>query len=207
MNQNLFIVSKCMALAGVLLLSACIGPQARLQDGATYVLTSNLPAQSDRVKSVSSVLVSPMRAHPGFDTPRMAYRRESNQIAYYANNRWIEAPARMLTPLVIQALEASNAFSAVVQAPGSVHTALRLDTELVNLSQDFEVQPSHMQLVLRAQLVDTQAQTILASRTFAARTSAASEDARGGVTAANQMLPGMLTQLADWVAQMGVRKP
>jgi len=147
-----------------------------------------------------------MRAHPGFDTPRMAYRREPNQIAYYANNRWVEAPARMLTPLVTQALEASSAFGAVVQAPGTVHTALRLDTELVNLSQDFSVQPSTMYLILRAQLVDTNTQSILASQLFEARAKAITEDARGGVEAANQLLPDVLTQLSRWAAQ-NKRKP
>lgn len=207
MNQTLFIGCKYFTLLGLVLLTSCVGPQGRPHDsGATYVLRSTLPQQSGYSSSAPTLLVSPMRAHPGFDTPRMAYRREPNQIAYYANNRWVEAPARMLTPLVTQALEASSAFGAVVQAPGTVHTALRLDTELVNLSQDFSVQPSTMYLILRAQLVDTNTQSILASQLFEARAKAITEDARGGVEAANQLLPDVLTQLSRWAAQ-NKRKP
>ncbi len=207
MNQTLFIGYKYFTLLGLVLLTSCVGPQGRPHDsGATYVLRSTLPQQSGYSSSAPTLLVSPMRAHPGFDTPRMAYRREPNQIAYYANNRWVEAPARMLTPLVTQALEASSAFGAVVQAPGTVHTALRLDTELVNLSQDFSVQPSTMYLILRAQLVDTNTQSILASQLFEARAKAITEDARGGVEAANQLLPDVLTQLSRWAAQ-NKRKP
>ena len=207
MNQTLFLGSKYFALLSLALLTACVGPQGKPHDGGTtYVLRSMLPLQSGYSNSAPTLLVSPMRTHPGFDTPRMAYRREPNQIAYYANNRWVEAPARMLTPLVTQALEASSAFGAVVQAPGTVHATLRLDTELVNLSQDFSVQPSTMHLVLRAQLVDTNTQSILASQLFEARAKASTEDARGGVEAANQLLPEVLTQLSRWAAQ-NKRKP
>lgn len=207
MNQTLFIGYKYFALLGLLLLTACVGPQGKLNDGGTtYVLRSTLPQQPGYTSAAPTLLVSPMRAHPGYDTPRMAYRREPNQIAYYANNRWVEAPARMLTPLVTQALEASSAFGAVVQAPGTVHATLRLDTELVNLSQDFGVQPSTMYLALRAQLVDTNTQSILVSRLFEASAKAGTEDARGGVEAANLLLPDVLTQLSRWAAQ-NVRKP
>lgn len=207
MNQTLFLSTKYFALLGLALLTACVGPQGKSHDAdTTYVLRSALPQQPGYTHSAPTLLVSPMRAHPGFDTPRMAYRRDPNQIAYYANNRWVEAPARMLTPLVTQALEASSAFGAVVQAPGTVHTALRLDTELVNLSQDFSVQPSVMHLVLRAQLVDTNTQSIRASQLFEARAKAGTEDAHGGVEAANQLLPDVLTQLSRWAAQ-NKRKP
>ena len=120
MKQSLFFGCKLLILVGLMSMAACVGPQGKSQDGATYVLRSVLPVKPLTGKSSPTLLVSPMRAHPGFDTPRIAYMREPNQIAYYAYNRWVEAPARMLTPLVTQALEASNAFGAVVQAPGTV---------------------------------------------------------------------------------------
>lgn len=194
-------------LAGLMLLAACVGPQSKPQDGATYFLSAALPAKRSDAPSVLTLAVSPMRAHPGFDTPRMAYLREPNQLEYYAYNRWVEAPARLLTPLLTQALEASGAFGAVVQAPTSLPTALRLDTELIHLTQDFSVKPSRMHLLLRAQLVDTQTQTLRASRSFEVQAPAVSEDARGGVAAVNRVLPELLSELAEWVAQASVKRP
>jgi len=196
-----------IALAGLALLAACVGPQGKSQDSATYLLSAALPLKPGNAKSTQTILVAPMRAHPGFDTPRMAYVREPNQIAYYAYNRWVEAPARMLTPLVTQALDASQGFSAVVQSPGAVHTQLRLETELVSLTQDFSVKPSRMHLVLRAQLVDTQTQSIRGSRSFETQAPAGSEDARGGADAVNRALPEMLGRLAEWVAQASANRP
>lgn len=198
---------KIIPFAGLLLLAACVGPQGKSQDTATYLLSAALPTKPNNVKSASTILVLPMRAHPGFDTSRIAYRREPNRLEYYAFNRWVEAPARMLTPLVTQALEASGAFSAVVQAPASAHTQLRLDTELVNLTQDFSVKPSRLHLMLRAQLTDTGTQAIRASRNFEVQVPAPSEDARGGVEAANRVLPDVLTRLAEWAAQASVNRP
>jgi len=202
MSRFTFIV-----LAGLALLAACVGPQGKSQDSATYLLSAAAPIKSGNVKSPHTILVAPMRAHPGFDTPRMAYVREPNQIAYYAYNRWVEAPARMLTPLLTQALEANQSFAAVVQAPGSVHAQLRLETELVSLTQDFSVKPSRMRLVLRAQLVDTQTQSIKGSRGFEVQAPASSEDARGGADAINRALPELLGRLAEWVAQASANRP
>ena len=206
MKLNLLFGGKLIIAVGLVVLSACVGPQGKLQESAHYLLKSSLPVKPGYSPSAPTLLVSPMRAHPGFDTPRMAYMRDPNQLAYYANNRWVEAPARMLTPLVTQAMEASSAFGAVVQAPGTVHAALRLDTELINLTQDFSVKPSRMQLGLRAQLVDANTQTIRASRTFVMQASASSEDAHGGVEAVNRILPDILSQLSEWAVQASATK-
>ena len=149
MREKLVFGFKCIALAGLTLLAACVGPQGKSQDNASYLLSAVLPAKPSNTKSVLTIMVLPMRAHPGFDTPRMAYLREPNRLEYYAYHRWVEAPARMLTPLVTQALEASGAFRAVVQAPGSAQTQLRLDMELVQLTQDFSVKPSRLHLLLQ----------------------------------------------------------
>lgn len=207
MAQKIRNILYGIMLAMLALLTACVGPQGKSQDSATYLLSATLPLKTGNAKSTHTILVAPMRAHPGFDTPRMAYVREPNQIAYYAYNRWVEAPARMLTPLVTQALEANQAFAAVVQAPGAVHTQLRLETDLVSLTQDFSVKPSRMRLVLRAQLVDTQTQSIRGSRSFEVQAPASSEDARGGADTMNRALPEMLGRLAEWVAQASANRP
>lgn len=202
---------QLLALAGLMLLTACIGPQGKSHDGgATYYLSAAIPSKSgnnEKLVPPVTLLVAPMRAHPGFDTSRMAYLREPHRLEYFAHNQWVEAPARMLTPLVVQALEASSVYSAVVQASSSVPAPLRLDTELIQLAQDFSAHPSRMRLRVRAQLVDIQTQTIRAGRLFEVQAASASEDARGGVAALNQVLPEMLTQLAEWAAQASVQRP
>ena len=189
-----------MSLIGLALLAACVGPQGKQADTATYLLSAALPTKSGSAKSALTVLVTPMRAHPGFDTPRMAYVREANRIEYYAYHRWVEAPARMLTPLLAQALESSGAFGAVVQSSASVRANFRLDTELVSLIQDFTQQPSRVRLRVRAQLVDPGSGAVMATRTFEAHVNSTSEAAQGGAAAANRATAEMLAQIRDWCA-------
>jgi len=189
-----------IGLIGLVLLAACVGPQGKQADTATYLLSAALPAKSVSAKSAVTLLVTPTRAHPGFDTPRMAYVREANRIEYYAYHRWVEAPARMLTPLIAQALESGGAFGAVVQSPASVRANLRLDTELVSLMQDFTQQPSRVRLALRAQLVDAGSGAVIATRTFEAHVSATAEAAQGGAEAANRAAVEILSMLRDWCA-------
>jgi len=189
-----------ISLIGLVLLAACVGPQGKQQEAATYLLSAALPAKSANAKSALTLLVTPTRAHPGFDTPRMAYVREANRIEYYAYHRWVEAPARMLTPLIAQALESGGTFGAVVQSPASVRANLRLDTELVSLMQDFTQQPSRVRLALRAQLVDAGSGAVIATRTFEANVSATAEAAQGGAEAANRAAVEILSMLRDWCA-------
>lgn len=189
-----------ISLIGLVLLAACVGPQGKQADMATYLLSATLPAKSVSAKSALTLLVTPTRAHPGFDTPRMAYVREANRIEYYAYHRWVETPARMLTPLIARALESGDAFGAVVQSPASVRANLRLDTELVSLMQDFTQQPSRVRLALRAQLVDASSGAVIATRTFEAQVIATAEAAQGGAEAANRAAVEILSMLRDWCA-------
>ena len=106
----------------------------------------------------------------------------------------------MLAPLLAQALEQAGAFRAVVRTTNPIPADLRLDTELIRLQQDFTAQPSRVELALRAQLYDVNSKTILAVREFDATETATSEDAYGGVMAANRALERLLVQLTDFCA-------
>ena len=184
-------------LVGLVLLAGCVGLGTQTET-ATYLLSASLPAKTVSAKSATTLLVSPTRAHPGFDTPRMAYVREANRLEYYAYHRWVEAPARMLTPLIAQSLEANGSFGAVVQSPASVRGNLRLDTELVNFIQDFTQKPSRLRMTLRAQLVDLASGAVLGTRTFESQINASAEAAPGGAAAANLATAEILSQLTEW---------
>jgi cholesterol transport system auxiliary component len=144
--------------------------------------------------------VSPPRARAGFDTARMVWVRQAHGLETYARNRWADAPARMLAPLLVQALERSGAFHAVVPSPSGVAAGLRLDTELVRLQQDFTVKPSEVRFTLGAQLIDTATQRVIATAEFDETEKCESEDAYGGVRAANRALERLLVRVAEFCA-------
>lgn len=144
------------------------------------------------------LIVTTPRAHGGYDTSRMAYMQQAYGLRYYTLSRWADTPARMLAPLLAEAVQQTGRFQALYTAPGSIAAELRLDTELVRLHQDFTRQPSVLQLALRAQLVDVSKGRVIATRLFDISVPAATDDAYGGVVAANQAVAQLLPEVAQF---------
>ena len=189
------------------LLAGCTAMRPpRVENPTLYLLDAQPAAVAGRLRRELTLAVDLPRARSGFATPQMAYVREPHKLDYYAKSRWVDTPARMLAPLLAQALAQSGDFRAVVLAPSSVAADLRLDTELIRLQQDFATQPSRVQLTLRVQLIDVKADKVLAARKFDEVESAPSDDAYGGVIAANRALRRLLGGLEEFcVAASGDR--
>jgi cholesterol transport system auxiliary component len=187
------------ALMSALLLAACTGfsaPQVASED--IYVLEALRVTKPANVKRNLVLAISEPRTRPGFDTSRMVYVQQPHELNYFVASRWADTPAHMLEPLLVQAMEQTGGFRAVVRTPGAVPADVRLDIDLVRLQHDFVSRPSRVQLTLRAQLIDVRGQRVLAVKQFEESENAASDNAYGGVTAANRALQGVLDQLADF---------
>ena len=188
-------------LALVLLLSGCAGLQpAPVRNPDTHVLAATAIAQGAGPKRDLVLEVGMPRAWPGFDTLQMAYVRRPYELDYFVTAQWADSPARMLGPLLAQSLEQTGSFRAVMQAPSAVPADLRVNTELVRLQQNFGTRPSRVELALRVQLIDVRAKRVLASQLFDESENAPTDDAYGGVTAANVALQRLLEQLAAFCA-------
>lgn len=148
-----------------------------------------------------TLIVNPPHAAAGFSSPRIVYLREAHQLEYYAHSEWIDSPARMIAPLIVKALSDSGRFRAVVMTPSAADSDLRLDTEIVRLQHELDVQPGVVRFTLRATLVDNRTRKVLAWREFDERAAAPSETPYGGVLAANQVVQTVLVQLARFCAE------
>jgi cholesterol transport system auxiliary component len=142
-----------------------------------------------------TLIVNPPRAAAGFDSPRMLYVRRAHRVEAFANSEWVEAPARLLAQPIVAELQRSNMLRSVVAAPSAATADWRLDVELLHLQQDFTVVPSRLRLSVRATLIDTATRRVLASREFSHSVAAPSEDAYGGVLAAQAALQAVLGEL------------
>jgi cholesterol transport system auxiliary component len=182
-----------------MLLAGCTGLHApQVESSHIYVLDARAPDKTAQTKRDLVLAVSMPRARPGFDTSRIAYLHQPHELEYFVSNRWADTPARMLEPLLVQTLEQTRSFRAIVRTPGAVPANIRLDTELVRLQQDFGTQPSRVQITLRAQLIDVTDQRVLAVKLFDETENAISDNAYGGVITANRLLQRVLNQLSDF---------
>jgi cholesterol transport system auxiliary component len=129
----------------------------------------------------------------------MLYLRHPHQIEAFAQHVWADTPAQMLAPLLVRALERQGALAAVLRAPSGARADLQLETDVLTLEQDFNVSPSVVRLALRLVLLDAASRRPLATREFAASQAAPSEDAEGGVAAAQALTRRVLGEVSDWV--------
>lgn len=165
-----------------------------LDDGASQPIRTPAPP------GAPSLLVNLPRAAAGLDTRWIAYQRQPQRIEYYTASEWLDTPARLLAPLLVRAIERSQAFGVVLAAPAAAQAQWRLDTEILRLQQNFGAGPSQVRLTLRAVLVDAQSRVVLATREFDASVPAASEDAAGGAAAAQRAALQLAQALADFCA-------
>ena len=70
--------------------------------------------------SAPTLIISPTHAAAGFDSQRIIYMRQPHKPEYYAYSEWVDTPARMLAPLIVEAIEHSRAFRAVIKTPSPI---------------------------------------------------------------------------------------
>jgi len=170
----------------VLLLAGCsAGPTTR----DTPVAYDFGPQRADAgsAKSVrASVLFGNVSSPAWLDTSavvyRLAYQDASRQQAY-ANSRWANAPAALLTQR-LRARLAAETEGGVVSPGDGARADYALRVELEEFSQMFDAADrSRGVVVARASLVNTAKRSLVAQRSFSIERAATSIDAEGGVRA------------------------
>ena len=195
-------------LFGLLFLAWCLGgcsvlPEPEPVSIDQYVLEYAPGARVSQhaAEDVPVLLVTTPSAHSGYDSFRIAYMQQVYGLRYYTRSRWADKPARMLAPLIADALQATGQFLAVYATPGSLAADYRLDTELVRLHQDFTLQPVVVRITLRANLIDLRSHRVVATQQFDIDETVATDDAYGGVVAANKAVNRLLDALAQFCMQ------
>jgi len=194
-------IAALLSVAGVLLLSSCsVFKPVKTENPNTYAIEAEFPPVVAG-KGELNLLVSMPVARAGFESARMIYLKKAHEIEHFSQNQWVDSPARMLAPLLVQALENTATYHAVIPARSVASADLRLDTEIVRLQHEFLAKPSRVHITMRAQLVDLREKSVLVTREFDVTEASASEDPYGGVLATNRAVKVLLQQVADFCVQ------
>ena len=200
-------ILKLAALLILLLASGCSAllPKPPINTAYYALISDTAKAQAGKIVDSKSALptlvVNMPKAAAGFDTRRMIYTRTAHQLEYFARNEWVDTPSYMLQPLMVAAIEQTQAFNAVLPKLAAVKTDLRLESEMLGLLQDFNSKPSVVRFTLRATIIDNASGKVVALREFTNQVTAASDNPIGGVKAANQAVNIVLKQLAEFCAE------
>lgn len=198
---------SCVLL--VLATSGCISFRGGSEAVHTYQL--NFEGGQREVHSADGngpvVQLSPLQAEPGFETPRMVYLKRPYELEYFSTNQWADTPANMFAPLLAQSLSQSGIWRDVVLLPSLLPGDYRLDIYGFALQQEFLQQPSRVRVTARAQLVDLKQTTIVGMQRFETIEPAPSENAYGGVVAANRATTLLLDQMTAWLRECVRQSP
>lgn len=160
----------------------------------TYVLNPPLP-HLQATHSSATLWVETPKATPAFDNTQMAYVNKPYQLAYFSYNQWADTPAQMLHPLLVQALQNTGHFHAVIASAYHAHYDFILSTRLLALQQVFLRPTSTVQLRLQAQLINNATQQVIATQQFTVEEPAPENTPYGGVLAANKATEEWLRQI------------
>lgn len=145
--------------------------------------------------------VASPRFHPGLLGQGLAYRRQAQQLAYFARHRWVAPPAELLEQALPAALGGVPGVAAVIDERSSGRADWRLETHWHHFEQDFSVRPSRARIQLEARVVDLDSGRLLGQRLLGAEVPAASDDPEGGVRALRQGLGEVVVGLRRLVAE------
>ncbi len=180
-----------------ILLCACA---VKLPSVATYVLTVPvLPIHPGIPKTHKVLLVSNMVANPGYKTEKMIYVTSPGHLGEFTRHKWVAPPAQMLTPLIVQRIEAKNYFHAVIMPPFEGNSDFRLETRLLVFQQEFIQSTSQVRCVIQAVLINSKTNKVLRSGQFQTVVASSANNPQGGVLAANQAAEQISEQIAQFV--------
>ena len=146
-----------------------------------------------------SILISQPDAIAGYQTEQMLYIDKPFELSNFAHNAWISSPANMLYPRITQSLQHTHYFYAVASGPDADKTDYRLDTQLIELQQNFLTKPSVVELVANVVLTHIADNRIVSSRIISERITCPTDTPYGGVIAANRATFAFTAKLSDFV--------
>ncbi|WER49167.1 ABC-type transport auxiliary lipoprotein family protein [Cupriavidus sp. WKF15] len=165
---------------------------------AVSTIPDDLPAE--RTHPATLLVLAP-EAAPAYATSRMAYTTRKYQIAYFSQNEWVDTPAQMMQPLIMETLRRTHYFSAVLSPPHSGRHTFVLHTEIVELDQDFTSDPAVLRLTARFDLRQEATNRLITAKELSVQVPLAERTPYAGVVAANEAMGRLLRELSRLVIE------
>jgi len=182
---------------GCMLIVSC-GP-VKMPVTHTYTL-SLAPEKHARKRAMPyTLLISKPGAAAGYKTTEMYYLKKPYMLEPFAKNAWESPPPNMLYPILVKRFQDSRAFRAVSSSPYADKTDYRLDTQLLELYQNFMTNPSHLKFKAKVAVTRVRDNHVMASRMITVDIPCSQNNPYGGVTAANQAVARFVEETLDFV--------
>lgn len=187
----------CTIICLQTLLTSCTPVQTPIHN--QYKLTCYNNKFVAKQTTSKSLLLSQPEAVDGYQTSQMLYSTKPYEIQSFAHSSWVSAPAKMIFPLMVVSLQRLHYFSAIASSAYANKTDYRLDTQLIELQQNFLTHPSTLDLTIKTVLSKTDSGRTLASKIFIYHIPCTTDTPYGGVMAANKAASLFTRELSQFV--------
>lgn len=168
-----------------------------------YVLTDPGPVQPAARTLPGVLLLREMDASAFYQEPRLAYSSRPGTRANYEFAYWAELPAKRLTWLLRQRIEASGTVATVAPLTGGIIGDYQLNTRLIDFYHDAATPPGMVLLLIEAELVRRDRGVLVGRRIFVFQEPVASYDAAGAAEAMNRAANRVIDEIVAWLAEAG----
>jgi cholesterol transport system auxiliary component len=132
-------------------------------------------------------------------TERMAFSYSSSDRGYYQNSQWSNNLGKLIQGSIIEVLQESGMFKAVLPYASTAGEDLRLESAIYDFSHHIRGELSYAVVSIGFSLIDTKSGNVLKTRRFSYREMAPSVNAEGYVTAVNRAMHRLSQDLQDWL--------
>lgn len=136
--------------------------------------------------TAKTILVTMPEAVDDYKSSDMKYTKNKYDLKSYSKNAWSTSPAKMLYPLLIQSLQASHHFHAVIAGYWADSADYRIDSQILEFKQDFTTVPSQFHFKAKVTITQMDANQILLTKILSYNVRCNADNPYGGVVAANR---------------------
>ncbi len=180
-----------------LLFSGCSSKQSPLK---VYTLntpvTAEIPSNNFKHKTIKVMYPQSLKEKV---SQKMNYSYSSAEQGVYLNSQWSNTIGKLLEGTIIQALDASRLFKAVLPYASTAQEDYRLESNIYAFSHEVRGDQSHALVSMQFSLISTQTGKLVKIKRFTYKVATRTTDAKGYVEAANIAVERLSKDLLRWL--------
>jgi cholesterol transport system auxiliary component len=150
-----------------------------------------------------SLVVDLPESEPAVDTLRIA-RLSGVEVAYYADAAWVDRPAAMIEPLLIQSFRASGAIRVVGDRRSEIRPDFLLQSRITAFQAEARPEaPPDVRVAMAANLVAMPKREVVGTTEVAHTVTATERELQAIATAFDEALGKVFKRLVEWTLATG----
>lgn len=187
-----------------LLLSGCATVKPTITDYRIFAKTvqnSNSFSNSCKDKSLK---IAQAFSPSSLMSLNMDYMESENRVFSYSQSQWQESPNDAITLELLKNIRSAGIFSSVEGSKSRSKSSWILETNIEEFLQFYtkDMKSSYVNVVITLTIIDTQTNSVVATKTFSSKADAKTLDAQGGVEALGAALSEVISQNTEWLERV-----